>query len=61
MMQKMMSPVVDAASSQQQSQPVAPEGQEYLFTLTFPAGEIAILNVKHAPDQESARAIACTA
>ena len=52
MMQKMMSPVVDAASSQQQSHSVA------LFTLTFAHGEVALLTISGATDAHHARILA---
>jgi len=54
-----MSPVVDAASSQQQSQPVAPSA--HTFTLVFAGGQMALLTVYRASDQEQARSIASTA
>ena len=53
MMQKTkMNPVVDAASSQQQSHSVA------LFTLTFAHGEVALLTVSGATDAHHARILA---
>jgi len=56
MQKKMMSPVVDAASSQQQSQSVALGAS--LFTLLFVGGQVALLDVRGAVDSEEARAIA---
>jgi len=56
-----MSPVVDAASSQQQSQPVAPRAHTSLFTLTFVGGQVALLTVSGATDAHHARTIASNA
>ena len=56
-----MSPVVDAASSQQQSQSVAPSAHTSLFTLTFVGGQVALLTVSGATDAHHARTIASNA
>ena len=53
-----MSQVVDAGSSQQQSHPVAPRAQPFLFTLIFAHGEVALLTVSGARSSHHARSIA---
>ena len=59
MMQNMIHPLINAGSGQ--PQPVAPSAHTFLFTLVFAGGQVALLTVYGASDQEQARSIASTA